>query len=57
MAGETEDGRRFLGLKRAEALIAEALDLLDAHGGPPAAAANLEVALEEIRNDALRKRK
>jgi hypothetical protein len=33
-------------------LVAEALDLLDAHGGPAEAAVHLELALQELRKPA-----
>lgn len=36
-------------VRRAQALITEALDLLDAHGGANPAAAHLALALEELR--------
>jgi hypothetical protein len=32
------------GLHRTVALVTEAMDLIDAHGGPPEAAAHLEMA-------------
>lgn len=36
-------------VRRALELVTEALDLLDAHGGPPDAAAHLSLAQERLR--------
>ncbi len=41
--------RRTAAVKRAIALVSEAVDLLDAHGGPPEAAAHLDLGLHELR--------
>lgn len=49
MAREVDESRRQAAVERALSLTTEALDLLDAHGGPPEAAANLELALEVLR--------
>ena len=50
MAGESiQDQRKAVALRRAAALMSEALDLLDAHGGPAEAAAHLDVALQRVR--------
>jgi hypothetical protein len=49
MAGSTSSNRREPALKRAAALITEALDLLDGNGGPADAAAHLDLALERVR--------
>jgi len=48
MANESND-RRMLALKRAMALVTEAMDLLDGHQGPPEAAAHLELAQQQLR--------
>jgi hypothetical protein len=48
MAGQREnDGSEAV--RRAQALISEAMDLLDARGGYEPAAAHLALALEELR--------
>jgi len=49
MAGSTSSDRRKAALKRANALMTEALDLLDAHSGPPEATAHLDLALQQVR--------
>lgn len=49
MAGETDEKRRRAATQRAITLVLEAIDLLDGYGGPPEAAANLEVALQAMR--------
>ena len=38
-------------LKRVAALVSEALDLLDAHGGPADVAAHLDLALTKLRQE------
>lgn len=48
MAGESKNDRDPV-LRRAHALITEALDLLDAYGGSQAASAHLAMALDELR--------
>jgi hypothetical protein len=48
MAGGTRGRRQQPAVSRARTLIIEALDLLDAHGGAPQAAAYLELALQEL---------
>ena len=52
MAEESEDGRRRTCAERAAALVSEALDLIDAHGGPVDAAAHLDMALTRLREEA-----
>lgn len=47
--GETMNGTAGAAIKRALALVTEALDLLDAHGGPPDAAAHLDLAMRRLR--------
>ena len=49
MAGSIDQDGREAGLKRAHALMTEALDLLDAYGGSQPAAAHLALALNELR--------
>ena len=49
MTGGSDKDRRGAATQRAQALVAEALDLLDAHKGAPEAAAHLELALQELR--------
>ena len=52
MAGSTSSDRRKAALKRANALMTEAFDLLDAHAGPLEAAAYLDLALQKVREAA-----
>ena len=49
MSGQNVEERREAAMRRALALVSEALDLLDAHGGPAEAAAHLDLALEKLR--------
>ena len=49
MAGERNQGRPSGANDRIQALVIEALDLLDASGSSPEAAAHLELALQELR--------
>ena len=49
MAGNPQQERAREALDRAARLATEALDLLDAHGGPPDAAAHLQMALIRLR--------
>jgi hypothetical protein len=42
---------KTLAVKRALALVTEAMDLLDAHVGPPDAAAHLELAQQKLREE------
>ena len=49
MTGDSDKGRQAAATKRAQALVAEALDLVDAHRGSPEASAHLELALQELR--------
>ena len=48
MTRSNKEDRRAA-VRRALALVTEAMDLLDAHGAPPDAAAHLELALEKLR--------
>jgi len=48
MADESDD-RQARAVLRAAMLVTEAMDLLDAHGGPPDAAAHLDLALASLR--------
>jgi hypothetical protein len=49
MAGEESDDRQARAVRRAATLVTEAMDLLDAHGGAPEAAAHLDLALASLR--------
>jgi hypothetical protein len=49
MAGERNDVPREVVLKRALQLATEAMDLLDAHGSDPRAAAHLALAQQQLR--------
>jgi len=49
MAGEESDDRQATVVRRAATLVTEAMDLLDAHGGAPDAAAHLDLALASLR--------
>ena len=51
MAGSTSSDRRELALLRAAKRMTEALDLLDANGGPAEAAAHLDLALQKVREE------
>lgn len=55
MAG---DGRKYSGsdmaIRRSAQLVSEAMDVLDAHGGPAEAAAHLALALQELRDHLIR---
>ena len=51
MAGNgRNDGSQSTAIRRAAKLVSEAVDLLDAHGGPAEAAAHLDLALQELRD-------
>ncbi|MBA3525822.1 MAG: hypothetical protein H0T82_02720 [Sphingomonas sp.] len=52
MPGESDKNRPYRALRRATALVTKALDLLDAHDGPPEATAHLDLALHELRRAA-----
>ena len=54
MAGSTSSVRRKAALRRALTLITEALDLLDAHGGPAVVAVHLDLATEGVREELLK---
>ena len=45
-----EIARSSRAVNRALGLITEAMDILDAHGGPPDATAHLSLAQERLRN-------
>ena len=49
MAADESDNRQAQAARRAAKLITEAMDLLDAHGGAPEAAAHLDLALASLR--------
>jgi hypothetical protein len=49
MAGERDDATRKDVLTRALALATEAMDLLDAHGSDPQAAAYFALAQQQLR--------
>ena len=49
MASETDEGRRQAAIKRALALMTEALDLLDGYGASVEAGAHLELAIQKVR--------
>lgn len=50
MAGDRPTELQVAAFERAVALMVEALDLLDGHGGPPDAVAHLEMALSRLRD-------
>ncbi len=50
MARKRNQDRRTAAIDRAYALVTEAMDLLDAHGGPADAAAHLELARHGLLN-------
>lgn len=52
MAGNTTQDGRGAAVRRVRGLITEAIDLLDAYGGPQQAAAHLALALDELREHA-----
>jgi hypothetical protein len=54
MAENSDDHAEPRVIKRALALITEALDLLDAHGGPADAAAHLDLAQQRLRDELTR---
>lgn len=56
MASERDEAKRMAALERALALTTEALDLLDAHGGPPTAAVHLEMGRDKLRQELATKR-
>jgi hypothetical protein len=49
MPVENDDAKVVSAISRALALVTEAMDLLDAHGGPPDAAAHLALAQQMLR--------
>ena len=50
MTRNSKEGRRVAAIQRAIALVTEAMDLMDAHEGPPEVAAHLELALQGLRS-------
>ena len=55
MAGETDKDRQAKAVQRAAMLVTEAMDLLDAHGGSPVAAAHLAMAQQKLREELAKK--
>lgn len=49
MASQDEGSHRLQAIRRAIKLTTTAMDLLDAHRGPPDAAAHLDLALQKMR--------
>ena len=49
MADEELEDWQAKAVRRAAILVTEAMDLLDAHGGSPEAAAHLDLALASLR--------
>ncbi|MBW0007786.1 MAG: hypothetical protein JO335_08760 [Sphingomonas sp.] len=49
MTGQRNEAQQSKALKRAVTLVTEAMDLLDAHGCSPDAAAHLAMAQQEMR--------
>lgn len=49
MAGQRDEPQQSIALKRALALVTEAMDLLDAHGAAPDAAMHLAMAQQRMR--------
>jgi hypothetical protein len=49
MAGERNEERKEQSLRRALTLATEAMDVLDAHGSDPQAAAYLALAQQQLR--------
>ena len=49
MAGQRNEPQGVKAVRRSLALVTEAMDLLDAHGGPPEAAAHLAMAQQHLR--------
>lgn len=54
MVRGNSEGGRLIALERAAALVAEALDLLDAHADCPEATTHLDLALRCMRQRALK---
>ena len=50
MTRTSKEVRRKTAIHRVLALVTEAMDLLDAHDGPPEVAAHLELALQGLRS-------
>lgn len=51
MADDNQQERQANALRRAAALVTEAMDVLDAHGLSPISAAYLAIALKAIQED------
>jgi hypothetical protein len=51
MDSENTKAPRIRALQRAMALVLEAVDLLDAGGDSPEAAAHFDLGLQQLRND------
>ncbi len=51
MAGQHYEQHTLKAIRRALELITEAMDLLDAHDGPPDAAAHLAMAQQQLRQE------
>jgi hypothetical protein len=49
MAHQIDNAPGKSAIKRALALVTEAMDIIDAHGGPPDAGAHLELAQQKLR--------
>jgi hypothetical protein len=49
MVSRTDATKREAAILRAVEMVTSALDLLDAHSGPPEASAHLALALESLR--------
>ena len=56
MAGERDGTIREVAIKRALALTTEAIDLLDAHGGPAEAAAHIDLGRQKLQEEIARLR-
>lgn len=54
MAHKSDDAHRKSAIKRALSLVTEAMDVIDAHGGPPDAAVHLELAQQKLREELTR---
>ena len=52
MAGASTEVRREAAIQRALVRVTEAMDIIDAHGGPAEAAAYLELALQKLHEAA-----
>jgi hypothetical protein len=50
LAGSNEEEAATAGLRRALKLVIEAIDLMDAFGGPPETTAHLELGRQSLRD-------